>query len=98
VREAIADGLLTGRAKEGPIAQRLCMTARTMHRHLVEAGTSFREIREELLRHRAQELLLERQLPIGEVSYLLGYAEPSSFHRAFRRWTGITPAAWRERN
>ena len=98
VREAIAEGLLTGRAKEGPVAQRLCMTARTMHRHLVEAGTSFRKIREELLRHRAQELLLERQLPIGEVSFLLGYAEPSNFHRAFRRWTGLTPAAWRERN
>jgi AraC-like DNA-binding protein len=36
-------------------------------------------------------------VPIGEVSYLLGYAEPSNFHRAFRRWTGRTPAEWRER-
>ena len=97
VREAIAEGLLTGSANEAIVAQRLSMTVRTMHRHLVEAGTSFRKIRDELLRQRAEELLLERRVPIGEVSYLLGYAEPSNFHRAFRRWTGFTPAEWRER-
>jgi AraC-like DNA-binding protein len=68
-----------------------------MHRQLVKAGTSFREIGEELLRQRAQELLRERRVPIGEVSYLLGYAEPSNFHRAFRRWTGLTPTEWRRR-
>jgi AraC-like DNA-binding protein len=92
VREAIAEGLLTGSVKEAAVAQQLAMTMRTMHRRLVEAGTSFRNIRDELLRQRAQELLLERRVPIGEVSYLLGYAEPSNFHRAFRRWTGLTPA------
>jgi AraC-like DNA-binding protein len=97
VREAIADGLLTGSGKESVVAQRLAMTVRTMHRQLVEAGTSFRQIRDELLRERAEELLLEHRLPIGEVSYLLGYSEPSNFHRAFRRWTGLTPAEWRER-
>ena len=55
------------------------------------------EIREDLLRDRAEELLREHRAPIGEVSYLLGYAEPSNFHRAFRRWSGLTPAQWRER-
>ena len=74
------------------------MTVRTMHRHLDDAGTSFRNIRDELLRQRAEALLLERRVPIGEVSYLLGYAEPSNFHRAFRRWTGFAPAEWREHN
>jgi len=96
VREAIAEGLLTGAAKEGTVARDMAMTVRTMHRHLVEAGTSFREIRDELLRRRAEQLLRERRVPIGEVSYLLGYAEPSNFHRAFRRWTGLTPTEWRE--
>lgn len=52
-------------------------------------------IRDELLRERAEALLRERRVSIGEVSYLLGYAEPSNFHRAFRRWTGFTPAEWR---
>jgi AraC-like DNA-binding protein len=97
VRDAIAAGLLTGSTKETIVAERLAMTARTMHRHLAAAGTSFRKLRDELLRQRAEELLLERRMPIGEVSYLLGYAEPTNFHRAFRRWTGCTPDEWRDR-
>ena len=98
VREEIAEGLLTGSSREEPVAQRLAMTARTMHRRLDKAGTSFRRIRDELLRERAENLLRERSVSIGEVSYLLGYGEPSNFHRAFRRWTGLTPAAWRSAN
>ncbi|HZP87282.1 MAG TPA: AraC family transcriptional regulator ligand-binding domain-containing protein [Burkholderiales bacterium] len=96
VREAIGEALLTGSAKEAVVAQRLAMTVRTMHRHLAQTGTSFRKMRDELLRQRAEALLREHRVPIGEVSYLLGYAEPSNFHRAFRRWTGLTPAQWRE--
>jgi AraC-like DNA-binding protein len=49
-----------------------------------------------LLRERAETLLRKDHLPIAEVSYLVGYAEPSTFHRAFRRWTGQTPSRWRE--
>lgn len=98
VRQAITEGLLTGSVNEIDIAKRLATTVRTMHRRLAESGTSFRRIRDELLRERAEELLLERRIPLGEVSYLLGYAAPSNFHRAFRRWTGLTPAKWRQRN
>lgn len=98
VRKEIADGLLIGSAGEGAVAQRLAMTVRTMHRRLDEAGTSFRKVRDELLRERAEGLLRERRVPIAEVSYLLGYGEPSNFHRAFRRWTGVTPAEWRAAN
>lgn len=98
VREAIAEGLLAASASEPMVARRLAMTPRTMHRHLAEMGTSFRAIRDELLRERAETLLREGHMPIVEVSYLLGYAEPSNFHRAFRRWTGFTPTAWRARD
>ncbi len=98
VRQGIAEGLLAGLATEAAVAGRLAMTVRTMHRRLDEAGTSFRKIRDELLRERAEGLLRERRVPISEVSFLLGYGEPSNFHRAFRRWTGLTPAAWRAAN
>jgi AraC-like DNA-binding protein len=98
VRKEIGDGVLMGSALEGAVAERLAMTVRTMHRRLDEAGTSFRKVRDELLRERAERLLRERRVPIAEVSYLLGYGEPSNFHRAFRRWTGVTPAAWRAAN
>jgi AraC-like DNA-binding protein len=98
VRQDIAEGLLIGSATEAAVARRLAMTVRTMHRRLDDAGTSFRTIRNELLRERAEELLREGRVPIAEVSFLLGYGEPSNFHRAFRRWTGLTPAAWRAAN
>jgi AraC-like DNA-binding protein len=98
VQEEIAEGFVVGSAREAAVAERLAMTVRTMHRRLDEAGTSFRKIRDELLRKRAEGLLRERRVPIAEVSYLLGYGEPSNFHRAFRRWTGLTPAEWRAAN
>jgi AraC-like DNA-binding protein len=98
VREEIAQGLLTGSAGEEAVARRLALSVRTMHRRLDEADTSFRKIRDALLRERAEELLREGRVPIGEVSYLLGYGEPSNFHRAFRRWTGLTPTEWRAAN
>ena len=40
-------------------------------------------------------VLLDARMSIAEVAYLLGYAEPSVFHRAFKRWTGASPEAWR---
>jgi AraC-like DNA-binding protein len=42
--------------------------------------------------------LLSAGVRIAEVSYLLGYAEPSVFHRAFRRWTGCAPEEWRRQD
>ena len=95
VRTVLADGLLTGMTREADVAARLAVTPRTLPRRLVAANTSFREIRDVLLRQRAEALLREQRLPIAEVAYLLGYAEVSSFHRAFRRWTSFTPAVWR---
>jgi AraC-like DNA-binding protein len=40
-------------------------------------------------------LLRQPTLPLGEISFLLGYSEPSTFSRAFKRWTGVTPGEWR---
>ena len=67
---------------------------RYLQRRLAEHGTSLRalidDVRHELaLRHLAAEL------SIAEVSWLLGFSQPSAFHRAFRRWTARTPAQWR---
>ncbi|MGD8415584.1 MAG: AraC family transcriptional regulator ligand-binding domain-containing protein [Pseudomonadales bacterium] len=97
VREALSEGLLSGEGAEPAVAQKLGMTKRTMRRHLAESGVTFRQIRSDLLRRRAERMLLDGRLPIAEISYLLGYAEPSTFHRAFRSWTGLSPGAWRER-
>jgi AraC-like DNA-binding protein len=94
-REALSQALLTEGASEGAVARRLGLGVRTLRRRLAEFELTFRRLRSEVLQSRAEQLLRESRLPIAEVSYLLGYSEPASFHRAFRRWTGHTPAEWR---
>lgn len=95
VRDALAEELISGIASEENVAKRLGITPRTMHRRLVEEGSTFRKARDELLLRRAERLLLERSIALGEVCYLMGYSEPANFNRAFRRWTGLTPNRWR---
>lgn len=95
VRDALGEELLSGSASEENVARRLGVTPRTMHRRLVDEGSTFRKTKDELLLRRAEKLLSERSLALGEVCYLMGYSEPSNFNRAFRRWTGLTPNKWR---
>lgn len=78
------------------VARQLHMSARTLQRRLKEEGTSLRALLEQVRRARAGPLLESGQ-SIAEVAYLLGYAEPSAFHHAFRRWTSETPEAFRTR-
>lgn len=95
VETAILEGLLTGKSAESDIAARLGVTSRTLHRRLAAAGTHFRRLRDAVVLRRAKTLLSGTVVPFAEISFLLGFSEPSSFHRAFRRWTGKTPAEWR---
>jgi AraC-like DNA-binding protein len=71
------------------------MHPRTLQRRLAEAGTSFVAELERHRARRAREMLAEGRLSVGEIAFALGYSEPSTFHRAFRRWTGTTPAEFR---
>jgi AraC-like DNA-binding protein len=73
------------------------MSARTLRRRLQEAGTSYREVLDATRCELARRYLSDASLPVGAVSFMLGFAEPSTFHRAFKRWTGMTPAQFRKR-
>ncbi|WP_437777274.1 AraC family transcriptional regulator [Sorangium sp. So ce1097] len=95
VRALLAERLREG-ADLGALAARLRMSPRTLQRRLGDEGTSLQALLDEVRRGRAA-ALLEAGMAIGEVAYLLGYSEPSAFHRAFRRWTGETPEAFRAR-
>ncbi|WP_437956187.1 AraC family transcriptional regulator [Sorangium sp. So ce119] len=95
VRALLAERLREG-ADLGALAARLRMSPRTLQRRLGDEGTSLHALLDEVRRGRAA-ALLEAGMAIGEVAYLLGYSEPSAFHRAFRRWTGETPEAFRAR-
>lgn len=76
-------------------ANAMRMSVRTLHRHLRAEGTSFRQLLDRFRQERATELLARRDYGIAEVAFLLGFSELSSFYRAFRRWTGKTPAEFR---
>ncbi|WP_019813448.1 AraC family transcriptional regulator [Saccharomonospora saliphila] len=77
------------------IAAELSMTVRTLRRRLAAEGTSFRALVDELRRARAEELLAGRALSVEQIAHRLGYAESSSFVRAFTRWTGVPPGRFR---
>jgi AraC-like DNA-binding protein len=73
------------------------MSPRTLQRRLHEENTSHQQLLDELRRELAQRYLREPTIAIGETAFLLGFSEPSAFHRAFKRWTGTTPGTFRRR-
>ncbi len=77
------------------VAVRLGMSTRNLQRHLHEEGTSFHKLLDKTCHQMAVHQVREQRLPLGEVAFLLGYSEVSAFHRAFRRWTGMSPAQFR---
>jgi AraC-like DNA-binding protein len=79
----------------GELARTLKLSPRTLKRRLAEDGTTYSELRDGQRRQRARLLLDDRSLSISEVAARLGYTELPNFTRAFRKWTGMTPAAYR---
>lgn len=78
-------------------ARALAMSERTLHRRLADEQTTFRELLDRFRHEKAVELLTTRRHGIAEVAFLLGYSEMTAFYRAFKRWTGRSPAQVRER-
>lgn len=98
VRRRILELLPSGPPTQTEIARALALSPRTLHRRLAETGTSFAELLDDTRRELASGYLQRTDYSIAEVAYLLGFAEVSSFNRAFRRWTGAPPSAVRQRN
>jgi AraC-like DNA-binding protein len=95
VRHAVATALRGGPPSLAAIAARLRISTRTMQRRLAEEHTSLRNIVDDVRRELAAEYLANEAMAIDEVAFLLGFADTSSFFRAFRRWSGQTPARFR---
>jgi AraC-like DNA-binding protein len=90
VRAAAQAALSSGDCSVTGTARVLGISVRTMQRKLHAEGTSFAELIDALRREMAA-AYLDKQVPVPEIAWLLGYAEPSAFHHAFKRWTGTTP-------
>lgn len=93
-------GLLKSRMPEDwptlpELALEMGLSAATLRRHLGRQGHTYRSLKADLRRERAQVLLRDPKHSVTEVSHRLGYAEPSAFFRAFKGWTGQSPDQWR---
>jgi len=79
------------------VAARVRVPVRTLKRKLMAAGTSYSALLDEARLDRASRLLRSDRRSIDEIAFTLGYSDVANFTRAFRRWTGTTPAAYRRR-
>ena len=78
------------------VAARLNISNRTLNRRLNNEGRSFRDLRNAVLREWAQRYLKESGHSVEAIAATLGYGDVSNFRRAFRRWTGVSPGAYRQ--
>jgi len=91
VENAIAPLLPHGKATAADVARQLGLSQRTFARRLSMEGLTFSALLESLRSDLASRYLLEGDMAVSEVAWLLGYREVGSFSHAFRRWTGKTP-------
>ena len=94
VRRAIASD--PGHSGSQEVAAALGVSVSTLKRRLDREGTTFRGVRETMLRERAIVLLLDHSLSIGQISLALGYSDLANFSHAFKRWTGQSPSEFRQ--
>lgn len=95
LKRLLQERLPSGDPSLDDLAASLQMTPRSLQRRLAELGTTFRDLIHQVRHQLALEYLSQPHHSISDIAYLLGFAEVSAFTRAFRRWTGQSPSAWR---
>ena len=96
-RQVLCRLLPQGEPKREMVAQTLHLSQRTLQRRLQEEGTSFQALLDDTRRELAEQYLAQPRMTLLEIAYLLGFADPSNFFRAFRRWFDATPGEYRAR-
>lgn len=95
VRQALDLALREGDPSLPQVAKRLGVSSRTLQRKLQLEGTSFGDELDAARAEVARRLVEKGSESFGEIAFLLGFSQPSAFHRAFKRWTGTTPKTFR---
>ena len=95
VERRLIQVLPTGAFSARSIAADLAMSRQSLYRRLRGEGASFSEILDRLRERLAREHLTAPGASINEIAYLIGFADPASFSRAFKRWTGQSPKSFR---
>jgi AraC-like DNA-binding protein len=96
VQRALASRVAGSDMRIEALARQLAMSPRTLQRRLAAEQVSYQELVDEARKEAAARYLGESTLAICEVAYLVGYSEPAPFHRAFKRWYGMTPERFRQ--
>lgn len=96
VQVCIANVLKDGDTHLKTVARNLNVSTRTLQRRLKNENTSFGALLDEARHVAAMEYLGDPRISITDTAFLLGFSEPSTFYRAFKRWTGTTPASYRQ--
>ncbi|MGO4581062.1 AraC family transcriptional regulator [Cupriavidus sp. 2TAF22] len=79
------------------MAETLRLTPQTLRRRLRDEGRGYQSIKDSLRRDAAIGFLEHTDLPLQQVALRVGFSEPSTFHRAFKKWTGVAPGEYRQR-
>lgn len=96
-KTAIRECLQAEAAGLPAIAAAIGLTPRTLQSQLAQAGTNFEDLQAEVRRQIAERLLRETDVPLSEIAYELGYADPSIFSRAAKRWFELSPREYRQK-
>ncbi|MCW5893006.1 MAG: AraC family transcriptional regulator [bacterium] len=97
VQQALLDALPGGAPSKATIARTLGMSTRNLQRHLAAEGTSFSALLADARVSVARTYVEAGRLSVTEIAFVLGFADTSTFSRAFKRWTGMSPRAWATR-
>jgi AraC-like DNA-binding protein len=95
LREILAARMRGRRVTVQAVGKELGMSDRALQRALQQSGTSFREVLDAVRNEHAHRYLTKPSFSDGEVAFLLGFEDPSSFSRAFRTWNGMSPSEFR---
>jgi AraC-like DNA-binding protein len=95
VRDLLDDGATVGALQEARIARSLGMSSRTLRRRLAAEGTSIRTLTDQVRREIARALIEDPDVSLASLAARLGFSDQSALTRAFRRWTGRSPGAFR---
>ena len=95
LQKILVEAISQGEAKLGPVAKRLNISTRTLHRRLEARDTNFQGMLQKTRRQLAGHYLSDPSLSLNEIAFLLGYSEQSAFNRAFREWFSVPPSQYR---
>jgi len=97
-RAAVLEHLASGEASEEEAAKQLHMSARTLQRKLAEANTTYLQLVDDTRKDLALRYIEDPRRSVTDITFSLGFSQPSAFTRAFKRWTGQSPSDYRTKS